>query len=90
MPEDKNGGGTLRGLAMLATMGIAMVVATFIGLGIGIWLDKTFGTKPWFTLIFLLLGIAAGFRNIYEMAKRYGDTDGGKDREDEDRNGDKD
>ena len=72
MPEDKNERGFFKGLAMLASMGIAMVVSTFIGLIIGIYLDKYFDTKPWLTIIFLVLGIAAGFRNIYEMTRKYG------------------
>jgi len=30
-----------------------------------------FDTNPWFTIIFLLLGIIAGFRNFYRfMSKR--------------------
>lgn len=72
MAEDNDGRGFFRGLAMLASMGITMVVSTFIGLIIGIYLDKFFSTKPWFTIIFLFLGIAAGFRNIYLMTKKYG------------------
>ncbi len=71
MPEE-NGPGFYKGLAMLASMGIAMVVSTVIGLVIGIYLDKLFGTKPWLTIIFLLLGIAAGFKNMYETARKYG------------------
>lgn len=70
---DGDNKGFLRGLANLASMGIMMVATTFIGLTIGIYLDKFFNTKPVFTIIFLLLGIAAGFKNIYEMAKKYGD-----------------
>ena len=71
--DEKKEGGALRGLAMMASMGIQMVAATFIGLVIGIYLDKFFGTKPWLTIIFLLFGIGAGFMNIYGMAKRYGE-----------------
>ena len=70
---EKKEDGALRGLATMASMGIQMVAATFIGLVIGIYLDRFLGTKPWFTIIFLLLGIGAGFRNIYEMAKKYGE-----------------
>jgi ATP synthase protein I len=73
MDEDNKGQGFFKGLAMLASMGIAMVVSTFIGLLIGIYLDKYFDTKPWFTIIFLFFGIAAGFRNIYQLTKRYGE-----------------
>jgi ATP synthase protein I len=31
---------------------------------LGIYLDRRFETSPWCTLIFLVLGIIAGFRNI--------------------------
>jgi len=68
--------GVFKGLAFLSSMGIAMVLCTFIGLIIGIYLDKYLGTKPWFTIIMLVFGIAAGFKNIYEMIKKYGDTGG--------------
>ena len=70
--DDKENGGALRGLYTLASMGIQMVASTFIGLLIGYYLDKFFGTRPWLTLLFLLFGIAAGFRNIYETVKKYG------------------
>jgi len=73
MAEENNGRGFFKGIAMLASMGIAMVVSTFIGLLIGIYLDKYFDTKPWLTIIFLFFGIAAGFRNIFLMIKRYGE-----------------
>jgi len=33
-------------------------------------LDRKFDTSPWFTLIFLAFGIAAGFRNIALVIKR--------------------
>ena len=72
MGEDKQGG-VFRGLMQLASMGITMVASTFIGLGIGVYLDRLFSTKPWLTIIFLILGIAAGFKNIYETVKKYGE-----------------
>lgn len=72
MEKDGQERGFFKGLGMLASMGINMVVATFIGLLAGIYIDKYLGTKPWFTIIFLFLGIAAGFRNIYLQTKKYG------------------
>lgn len=71
MGQDE-GRGVLKGLATLASLGITLVVATFIGLAIGIYLDKKFSTKPWLTIIFLILGIAAGFKNIYTVIRKYG------------------
>ncbi|MFH0786683.1 MAG: AtpZ/AtpI family protein [Pseudomonadota bacterium] len=61
----------IRLLATVSTMGISMVLALVIGIAIGYYLDKWFQTKyPWFFLIFMILGIIAGFRNIYVLMKR--------------------
>ena len=50
---------------IFADLGFSVALSIFIGLGIGVWLDRfIFNTTPWLTLIFLGLGIAAGFRNI--------------------------
>jgi predicted F0F1-ATPase subunit len=59
-----------RSLGMLSSMGISVAVAIFIGVFIGLWLDKHFGTKNIFFYIFLFIGIAAGFRNIYVITRR--------------------
>ena len=57
-------------LAMASTMGISMVLALVIAIAIGYYLDKWFKTSPLFFLIFMVLGIIAGFRNIYVIMKR--------------------
>jgi ATP synthase protein I len=46
-----------------------MAVATFIGWGIGYWLDMQLGTEPWLMLVFLLLGVAAGFKGVFRAAR---------------------
>jgi len=69
--EEKNEG-FLKKAAWLSSLGISMVVATFVGLYIGVYLDRVFSTDPWFTIIFLIIGIVAGFRNIYTLIKKYG------------------
>jgi ATP synthase protein I len=55
---------SLRELAYFSSLGISIALAIFIGLAVGVWLDRRFGSAPWCTFIFLLLGIVAGFRNI--------------------------
>ncbi|MFZ3047319.1 MAG: AtpZ/AtpI family protein [Desulfatirhabdiaceae bacterium] len=55
---------TLKELAYYSSLGLSVALAIFIGLAIGIYLDRRFDTSPWLTLIFLCLGIAAGYRNI--------------------------
>jgi F0F1-type ATP synthase assembly protein I len=60
----------LRNLAMVSSMGISVVLAIGIGVWFGLTLDRWFGTSPWFFYIFLLIGIAAGFKNVYVIAGR--------------------
>lgn len=56
---------SLRDAAYYSSVGLSVALSIFIGLGIGVWLDRyIFGTTPWLTLIFLVLGIVAGYRNI--------------------------
>ncbi len=56
---------SLRELAYFSSLGFQVALSIFIGLAIGLYLDRhVFDTSPWFTLIFLGFGIAAGFRNI--------------------------
>ena len=54
----------LRELAYYSSLGLSVSLAIFIGLAVGVFLDRRFETTPWFTLIFLVLGIIGGFRNI--------------------------
>jgi len=54
----------IRELAYFSSIGLSVALSIFIGLGIGVYLDRRFGTSPWLMLIFLGLGIAAGYRNI--------------------------
>ncbi len=60
----------MRMLGVLSTVGLTMVLATVIGFFIGHKLDEWFGTSPWLTMVFLFLGIIAGFRNLFLYAKR--------------------
>ena len=54
----------------VATIGMQLVAATFIGLAMGYYLDKWLGTEPWMLILFLLLGIITGFRDVYREAMR--------------------
>jgi ATP synthase protein I len=58
-------------MAYASSIGISMALAIFGCFFLGTWLDRKLGTKPYFTLLFLLIGIAAGFRNFYVLMKRY-------------------
>ena len=63
MPKYKN-------LGDLLSIGIMFPASIAIGYGIGYLLDRSFGTGTTFKLIFLLLGIAAGFINLFKVVRR--------------------
>ena len=68
MKEDTRKALRLVGLA--STLGLTIVLATFIGLALGLWLDKVFNSSPWLTIVFLVFGIIAGFRNFFRYMSR--------------------
>jgi ATP synthase protein I len=57
-------------MAYASSIGIAMVLAIFGCLLLGVYLDKKFDSGHVFTFLLLLIGIAAGFRNIYVLIKK--------------------
>jgi ATP synthase protein I len=69
-----------RGWSLLkfSSLGIEMAVATFIGWGIGYWLDMQLGTQPWLMLLFLLCGVAAGFKGVFRAAREAQEAMGDK------------
>jgi len=65
-----------------ASLGLAMVIAIFGCLMIGVYLDKKLGTNNIFTPLLLVIGVAAGFRNFYLFIKStFPDEDKGPQKE---------
>jgi ATP synthase protein I len=60
----------LKTIAELSTLGLTMVFATFIGLAIGLYLDSKLNTSPWLSILFLIIGIAAGFYKVIQVVIR--------------------
>ncbi len=58
-----------RQLALATTIPLIMVAATLVGWYIGKYLDRVFGTKSVMSVIFLLLGVAAGGLETYNLIK---------------------
>lgn len=59
-----------KGLGGPGTLGIEIVLSVAVGLLGGQWLDKKFGSSPWFTLIGLAYGLAAATRAVYRALKQ--------------------
>ena len=60
----------IKALGYLSSIGLSMALSVALGALIGYYIDKKFGTDPWFLLIFLGFGIAAAFRNLYILYKK--------------------
>jgi len=58
-------------MAYASSLGIALVIAIFGSLLLGVFIDRKLGTGSIFTILFLIMGIVAGFRNYYVFIKRY-------------------
>ena len=55
----------MEALATTGVIGLHLVSGPLVGFAIGYGLDYWLDTSPWCKLFFLLLGIAAGFLNVY-------------------------
>ena len=53
-------------LTRISAYSIVLVAMTFLGLYAGLYLDKVLNMAPNFTLLFLIAGIALGFKGFIE------------------------
>lgn len=58
------------GAGAMLRIGIEMVSAVAVGLGIGWLLDSWLGTKPWLMIVFFFMGSAAGMLGVYRATGR--------------------
>ncbi len=56
MKIDKEKGSLLKELVRLSAVGLELVLSIFIGLGIGLLIDKELNTSPWGMMLFFFLG----------------------------------
>jgi ATP synthase protein I len=57
-------------LLKLSGLGLEMGASVVIGLLIGIYLDRKFGTYPWLTLLFMCFGFVAAARALIKAVKK--------------------
>ena len=56
-------------------MSLDLFSSILVGMMIGLGIDNFFSTKPVFLLIFLVLGIIAGFYSLYKSAQNLNKKD---------------
>ncbi len=55
---------------VITTLGLEFAVAVSLGVGLGFWLDKKWGSFPWGTIIGVFLGFALAMYIIIKEANR--------------------
>jgi ATP synthase protein I len=69
-PQGEDKGRLIKQIASYSTLGLEMGLSVVVGVAIGYYLDKWLKTDPWFLIIFIFVGAAAGFRSLYRAMKR--------------------
>lgn len=69
-PESPNGSG-LPGVAAFAVMGSTIAACVAVGVGLGIWADRTWHTAPAGLLIGIVLGTVAAVVSVVQQVRRY-------------------
>ena len=61
-----------KGKGMAFRIGTEIVVSVAVGGAIGFLMDTWLDTKPWFLIVFLLLGNVAGLWNVFRITSNRG------------------
>ena len=65
----KNNGSNVASLGKALKISTELVAAVVVGTALGFILDNWFDTRPWLTISFFFMGVAAGILNVIKSAK---------------------
>ena len=68
LPEDKRE--VVKSLISYSSLGLEMGLCVAIGIAIGYFLDRYFMTSPYLTIIFMIFGVIAAMKTIYQLMKK--------------------
>ncbi|HHW20334.1 MAG TPA: AtpZ/AtpI family protein [Thermodesulfovibrio thiophilus] len=84
MTEEDTKQSIFRVILNASALGINFVLCVVIGAIIGYFIDKVLHSFPWFSIIFLIAGFAAGIKEIFRYIRKVNKTDGqGSNKEDQ-------
>ena len=64
-----------KALGITGGFGFMMGGSIFVGYLVGGYLDKKFGTSPWLLILFIVMGVVAGFMEFYKTIKKISEDD---------------
>ena len=59
----------IKQIVLISQIGISMIVPVLMMMWVGLWVEEQFDLS--FVLFFILSGVAAGFRNCYQLIRKY-------------------
>jgi ATP synthase protein I len=68
LSEDKRE--VIKSLISYSSLGLEMGLCVAIGIAIGYFLDRYFTTSPYLTIIFMIFGVIAAMKTIYQLMKK--------------------
>jgi ATP synthase protein I len=60
----------IKSLISYSSLGLEMGLCVAIGIAIGYFLDRYFMTSPYLTIIFMIFGVIAAMKTIYQLMKK--------------------
>ena len=60
----------LKGLSFFSQIGFSMAFCVLLGVIVGNFMDRRFDTSPWLLLVFSLIGVAASFKVLFDLANK--------------------
>ena len=60
----------VQAISLVTQLGYTMIIPILICTIIGSFIDDAAGKQPLFTIIFLLLGVAGAFRNLFYLTNK--------------------
>ena len=61
----------MRAVSQMTQIAVTVIACVVIGVFLGSFLDRLFGTSPWLLIVFSLLGVGAAFKSLYDLHKRF-------------------
>lgn len=60
----------LHNLSLITQLGLSIITPILIGVYLGGYIDEKVGTQMIFRMIFIIVGVAAGFLNLFKLSNK--------------------
>ncbi len=69
--HEEVGDGTWIGLGAFAALGTTIAITEAVGVVLGIWADRSWGTTPWGLVFGIVLGTVAAVVSVVKQVRRF-------------------